>query len=222
MHVRVFLSLSRLRPVPDVRRRAARTRPRTYHVGGLDGWHAPRTVTPRADEGAATASPQGAGPSGASRRASAHLDAVGLGPRSIGRRARSGGEAQRVAHDRARRPLTGTMFVLDEPTVGLHATDIPRLRRRWMISPRGQHRPVIEHDRAVVESSTASSEMGPGAGPRGGKILFDGTPAALASRATPPPAAPGARATRARRSAAPTRVVPHTEGRAREQPPSTR
>jgi excinuclease ABC subunit A len=115
-----------------------------------------------------------------------YLDAVGIGYLTLDRQARtlSGGEAQRAGLTTALgAALTGTLFVLDEPTVGLHASDIPALSRvvRELASA-GNSVLVVEHDPAVVRACDRVVEMGPGAGPHGGRLLFDGTPAQLAKR----------------------------------------
>lgn len=115
-----------------------------------------------------------------------YLAAVGLPYLTLDRQARtlSGGEAQRAGLTTALgAALTGTLFVLDEPTVGLHATDVPALGRVMQeLARAGNTVLVVEHDPEIVRSSDRVVEMGPGAGPRGGRILFDGTPAELAER----------------------------------------
>jgi excinuclease ABC subunit A len=96
----------------------------------------------------------------------------------------SGGEAQRAGLTTALgAALTGTLFVLDEPTVGLHATDVPALARVMReLARAGNTVMVVEHEPAVVRACERVIEMGPGAGPHGGRVLFDGTPAELAKR----------------------------------------
>jgi len=115
-----------------------------------------------------------------------YLDAVGLGYLTLDRQARtlSGGEAQRAGLTTALgAALTGTLFVLDEPTVGLHATDVPALGRVMReLADAGNTVMVIEHEPAIVRSCERVIEMGPGAGPHGGRVLFDGTPEELARR----------------------------------------
>jgi excinuclease ABC subunit A len=115
-----------------------------------------------------------------------YLDAVGIGYLTLDRQARtlSGGEAQRAGLTTALgAALTGTLFVLDEPTVGLHAADIPALSRVVReLANAGNSVVVVEHDPAVVRACDRVVEMGPGAGPHGGRLLFDGTPAQLAKR----------------------------------------
>jgi len=116
----------------------------------------------------------------------AYLDAVGLGYLTLDRQARtlSGGEAQRAGLTTALGAgLTGTLFILDEPTVGLHATDVPPLQRvMGDLARAGNAVVVVEHDPAVVRGCDRVVELGPGAGPHGGRVLFDGPPADLARR----------------------------------------
>src|SRR5204862_6352631 len=93
----------------------------------------------------------------------------------------SGGEAQRIGLASALGgALTGTLYVLDEPTIGLHAADTRRLLailRR--LADRGNTVVVVEHDPEVIEAADRVIDLGPGAGSLGGQLLFEGTPAAL-------------------------------------------
>jgi len=193
MHVRVFLSRYR-DYVPCVTCQGARLNAtaRTYLVSGLDlgGWH--RLTIEEARTKLAGVHPAGA--QGKRVKAEldsrlAYLDQVGLSYLTLDRQARtlSGGEAQRASLSTALgASLTGTLFVLDEPTVGLHASDIPRLAEAMGdLSRAGNTVLVIEHDRGVVERCDRVVEMGPGAGPHGGRILFSGSPAQLATTDTP-------------------------------------
>jgi excinuclease ABC subunit A len=111
---------------------------------------------------------------------------VGLGYLTLDRQARtlSGGEGQRVALTAALgTALSGALFVLDEPTVGLHAADIPPLARAMRrLADRGNVVLAVEHDPDVVLAADRAVELGPGAGADGGQILFDGPPAELARR----------------------------------------
>jgi excinuclease ABC subunit A len=108
---------------------------------------------------------------------------VGLGYLALDRASRtlSGGESQRVALTSAlSASLTGAMFVLDEPTVGLHPADVERLVRVVRgLSKDDNLALVVEHDEAVIAAADRVIELGPGAGEHGGRIVFDGTPAAL-------------------------------------------
>ncbi len=193
MHVRVFLSRYR-DYVPCTTCHGARLNPtaRSYLVAGLDlgSWHGLTVEAARARlEQVRPQNAQGKRVKAELASRLAYLDAVGLSYLTLDRQARtlSGGEAQRASLTTALgASLTGTLFVLDEPTVGLHATDIPRLAGAMTdLAKAGNTVLVIEHDRGVVERADRVVEMGPGAGPRGGSILFDGTPDAIAKTDTP-------------------------------------
>ncbi len=192
MHVRVFLSRYR-DYVPCTTCSGARLNAtaRSYRVAGLDlgGWHA-LTVSQargRLDDVPAT-SPQGRRVKSELASRLRYLDAVGLPYLALDRQARtlSGGEAQRASLTTALgASLTGTLFVLDEPTVGLHASDVPRLASAMEdLARAGNTVLVLEHDRAVVERCHRVVELGPGAGPHGGRILFSGAPKELAKSDT--------------------------------------
>jgi excinuclease ABC subunit A len=160
-----------------------------YRVAGLDlgRWHA-LTVGQALDRVRAfnARDPQGRRVKEQLASRLGFLDEVGLGYLTLDRQARtlSGGEAQRAGLTTALgAALTGTLFVLDEPTVGLHATDIPALAHVMKeLARAGNTVMVVEHDAAIVRACERVLEMGPGAGPHGGRILFDGTPAELATR----------------------------------------
>ena len=111
---------------------------------------------------------------------------VGLGYLTLDRQARtlSGGEAQRVSLTAALgASLSGALVVLDEPTVGLHASDVPPLIQSMRsLAEQGNSVMVVEHDTSVVKSSDRVLELGPGAGAEGGQLLFDGTARGLARR----------------------------------------
>jgi excinuclease ABC subunit A len=113
-----------------------------------------------------------------------YMNDVGLEYLTLSRAARtlSGGEAQRIGLASALGgSLTGTLYVLDEPTIGLHAVDTRRLLailRR--LADRGNTVVVVEHDPEVIEAADHVLDLGPGAGSRGGELLFEGTPRALA------------------------------------------
>jgi excinuclease ABC subunit A len=193
MHIRVFLSRYR-DYVPCTTCAGARLNPtaRTYRVAGLDlgGWHGLTVEDARARIDAVTpVNPQGKRVKTELASRLAYLDAVGLSYLTLDRQARtlSGGEAQRASLTTALgASLTGSLFVLDEPTVGLHATDVPRLASAMEdLARAGNTVLVIEHDRTVVERCDRVVEMGPGAGPHGGRVLFSGTPAALGESDTP-------------------------------------
>jgi excinuclease ABC subunit A len=106
------------------------------------------------------------------------LHEVGLGYLTLGRQARtlSGGEMQRIrlASSLGSR-LVDTLYVLDEPTIGLHARDTDRfiavLRR---LRDAGNTVLVVEHDAAVLRVADRIVELGPGAGELGGELVFSG------------------------------------------------
>jgi excinuclease ABC subunit A len=103
---------------------------------------------------------------------------VGLGYLTIDRQTRtlSGGEVQRVnlSNQLALR-LTGTLYVLDEPSIGLHPRDTDRLAAIIReLSAAGNTVLMVEHDQALIRSADHVIEMGPGAGERGGRVVFAG------------------------------------------------
>ena len=114
---------------------------------------------------------------------------VGLGYLSLDRAARtlSGGEAQRVALTAALgASLSGAMFVLDEPSVGLHPQDVARLGgvvRR--LADAGNLVLLVEHDLELLRQVDRVVELGPAAGDEGGCVVFDGSPAELSRASTP-------------------------------------
>jgi excinuclease ABC subunit A len=121
------------------------------------------------------------------RRVGLLLD-VGLEYLTLDRltRSLSGGEAQRIGIANAlASPLTDGVYVLDEPTVGLHARDTGRvvgLLRE--LTERGNTVLVVEHDLDVVRAADHVVELGPGSGAEGGRLVFSGTPEELASADT--------------------------------------
>jgi excinuclease ABC subunit A len=117
------------------------------------------------------------------RQRLAVLDDVGLGYLSLDRQTRtlSGGEAQRISLANALGGrLTDTLYVLDEPTIGLHPRDTERLLgllRR--LADNGNTVLTVEHDPAAMRAADWLVELGPGAGEHGGRLVFQGTPAAI-------------------------------------------
>jgi excinuclease ABC subunit A len=109
------------------------------------------------------------------------LKQVGLGYLRLGQPATelSGGEAQRIklATELQRSQRTGSVYVLDEPTTGLHAADVERLmlELRRLIEA-GATVIVVEHDLQVIAQSDHVIDLGPGAGDEGGKVVISGTP----------------------------------------------
>src|SRR5262249_30638432 len=106
------------------------------------------------------------------------LRRVGLGYLTLGRQTRtlSGGEAQRIAlATQLGAQLVGTLYVLDEPSIGLHARDVSRLAELCReLAQAGNTVLVAEHDRSSIEAADYCVELGPGSGERGGEIVFAG------------------------------------------------
>ena len=109
-----------------------------------------------------------------------YLDAVGLGYLALDRTLRtlSGGEVRRVALTAALgSSLVHMLYVLDEPSIGLHPRDIHRLIDAIRsLRDRGNTVVVVEHEEAMLRAADQVIEIGPGAGERGGRIVFQGTP----------------------------------------------
>jgi excinuclease ABC subunit A len=103
---------------------------------------------------------------------------VGLGYLTLARQTRtlSGGEAQRVSlANQLGSQLVGTLYILDEPSIGLHARDTARLADLCgELARAGNTVVVVEHDRGFIESADYLVELGPGSGERGGEIVFAG------------------------------------------------
>ncbi|WP_425279054.1 excinuclease ABC subunit A [Corynebacterium bovis] len=118
------------------------------------------------------------------------LDAVGLGYLRLGQGSPelSGGEAQRIklATELQRTQRGQSVYVLDEPTTGLHPADVELLTRELhRLVDAGNTVVVVEHDMTVVAGADRVLEMGPGAGDAGGRVIADGTPAEVARTDTP-------------------------------------
>ncbi|MDO9075724.1 MAG: excinuclease ABC subunit UvrA, partial [Rubrivivax sp.] len=109
-----------------------------------------------------------------------YLCDVGLGYLTLDRQSRtlSGGEVQRINLTTALgTSLVNTMFVLDEPSIGLHPRDMNRIVQAMQrLRGAGNTLVVVEHDPAVMLAADRLIDMGPGPGERGGQIVFDGTP----------------------------------------------
>jgi excinuclease ABC subunit A len=111
------------------------------------------------------------------------LDDVGVGYLTLGRSAAtlSGGEGQRIRlATQIGSNLTGVLYVLDEPSIGLHQRD-----NRALLATLGRLRDlgntvvVVEHDEETIRTADYVVDLGPGAGEHGGHVIFQGTPAAL-------------------------------------------
>lgn len=103
---------------------------------------------------------------------------VGLGYLSLNRDARtiSGGEAQRIRiASQIGSGLTGVMYVLDEPSIGLHERDTMKLIKTLKaLRDKGNSVIVVEHDKKTIESSDYLVDIGSGAGKFGGEVVFSG------------------------------------------------
>jgi len=115
-----------------------------------------------------------------------YLGEVGLGYLTLDRPTRtlSGGEIERVNLTTCLgAALTGTLFVLDEPTVGLHPRDIHRLVGVMHgLRDKGNTLVVVEHEEAVMRAADHLVDLGPGSGQFGGELVFEGSVGALSKR----------------------------------------
>jgi len=112
-----------------------------------------------------------------------YLCDVGIGYLTLDRQSRtlSGGEVQRINLTTALgTSLVNTLFVLDEPSIGLHPRDMHRIIEAMQrLRDAGNTLVVVEHDPAVMFAADRMIDMGPGPGERGGQIVFDGATEAL-------------------------------------------
>ena len=114
------------------------------------------------------------------------LQRVGLGYIKVGQQATtlSGGEAQRVklAKELARRATGRTLYILDEPTTGLHFEDVKKLLEVLQeLVDTGNTMVVIEHNLEVIKTADWIIDLGPEGGDGGGRIVAEGTPAQIAA-----------------------------------------
>lgn len=115
------------------------------------------------------------------------LDSVGLGYITLGQQATtlSGGEAQRVklSLELSKRDTGNTLYILDEPTTGLHFEDIRHLVGVLdRLVDKGNTVLVIEHNMDIIKRADHIIDIGPEGGAAGGKIVFEGTPEKLAKQ----------------------------------------
>jgi excinuclease ABC subunit A len=185
-YIRVFLRQYQL-PRTCGRCEGARLRPEALHVR-VGGSTIAEVVALTVDElwewlGELSLSPFEAGVAETLLRELADriefMSAVGLGYLSLGRQARtlSGGEMQRIRLARSLGSrLVDTLYVLDEPTIGLHARDVDRfLGVLERLRDRGNTVLVVEHETAVLHRADRILELGPGAGELGGELVFEGS-----------------------------------------------
>jgi excinuclease ABC subunit A len=115
---------------------------------------------------------------------------VGLNYLSLDRSAEtlSGGEAQRIRlASQIGSGLTGVMYVLDEPSIGLHQRDNARLLETLVhLRDLGNTVIVVEHDQEAIEAADYVVDMGPGAGEHGGQVVAEGTPQQVAANSASP------------------------------------
>jgi excinuclease ABC subunit A len=192
MHVRVFLARYRSYTLCPACA-GARVRPEAldFRIGGLTVADVNRLPIAEAERFFAELE-LGTGQAGAVaglilgevRSRLRYLVEVGLGYLTLERQSRtlSGGELERVDLTTAvGSSLVNTLYVLDEPSIGLHPRDTERLVRQiHRLRDQGNTVVVVEHDPAIIRAADHVIDLGPGAGERGGEVLFAGPMTALA------------------------------------------
>ncbi len=121
------------------------------------------------------------------------LERAGLGYLKLGQHTStlSGGEAQRLklARELSAKRRNRSLFILDEPTMGLHPEDINIIMTIFNdLIDQGHTVVVVEHEMRLAAASDYIVELGPGSGPEGGEIVFQGTPLELVERGDTPTA----------------------------------
>jgi len=115
------------------------------------------------------------------------LETVGLTYLTLDRKSGtlSGGESQRIRlATQIGSGLSGVLYVLDEPSIGLHQSDNKKLIQAFKeLRDLGNTVIAVEHDTETIEAADYVIDLGPGAGPRGGEIIAEGTPAQVKSNA---------------------------------------
>ena len=99
----------------------------------------------------------------------------------------SGGEAQRVKLSRelSKRSTGKTLYILDEPTTGLHFYDVEQLLKvLFCLRNQGNTIIVIEHNLDVIKTADWVIDLGPEGGNRGGKVIGEGTPEEISAQST--------------------------------------
>jgi excinuclease ABC subunit A len=190
VQVRVFLSRYRgYQPCPDCGGRRLRREALCVRVGDKDIDQVCALSVREAREFLARLPAEGESAAATARvvaeleRRLRYLADVGLDYLTLGRpfATLSGGEAQRIALASALgTALVGTLYVLDEPSVGLHPRDTARLISILKaLRDQGNTVVVVEHDRAIIRVADHVIDLGPGAGEQGGRVVFQGSCAEL-------------------------------------------
>jgi excinuclease ABC subunit A len=188
MHVRVFLSRWRgYNPCPDCEGTRLRPEARAIRIAGRDITEITRLTVADAraflDDLPAEATLTAKTAVGPVRARLAYLARIGLDYLTLDRPARtlSAGEARRVALTSSLGSgLVNTLYVLDEPSIGLHPRDIGRLIA--IVSDLRDARNsvvVVEHDEDFMRAADHLVDIGPGAGVNGGRVLYEGPPAGV-------------------------------------------